>query len=182
MFTKTPLSATRVQVLAQTVPSAPSVPPTNTWTERLTKLSTFASILCAIDCTVFPVLLLALPLVGVTGISSALVHRIAHACALYFVLPVGGAALLANFAQHRRPLVAMWGLSGLLLVLLSNAHLPFLLPIIERVVHSAHELINVAGCGLLLSSQWYSHRVLHQEGKCCGHGQHEHQDQPDGTA
>ena len=35
-----------------------------TWVQKLNKISTFASILCAIDCTVFPILLALLPLAG----------------------------------------------------------------------------------------------------------------------
>ena len=37
------------------------------------------------------------------------------------------------------------------------------------VKHAKHSLINVMGCVTLLSSQWYSHRVLEAMGKCCGH-------------
>ena len=137
------------------------------WTERINKVSTFASILCAIDCTVLPILLLLLPVAG----SSAMLHKIAHAMSLYFVLPVGGAAVTANLAQHRKPLLGLWGASGLLLIALANVHLPhgIISHSMEEMLHSSHELINVGGCGLLLSSQWVSHKVLHVMGKDCGH-------------
>ena len=135
------------------------------WMDRLNKMSTFASVLCAIDCTVFPVLLAILPLINVAGPSGAWLHKAAHAVALYFVAPIGGAAVLSNAAQHRRPLVLGWGLSGVALVLLANVHLPHalehLLPAaVGHFLHARHSLINVMGCVLLLSSQWYSHSPL----------------------
>ena len=149
------------------------------WTDKLNKVSTFASVLCAIDCTVFPVLLALLPLINVAGPSSAWLHKAAHAVALYFVAPVGGAAVLSNAAQHRKPLVLGWGLSGVALVLLANIHLPHALehllpPAVDRFLHARHSLINVMGCALLLSSQWYSHRLLEAAGKCCGGHGHDH--------
>ena len=146
-----------------------SVEPQPSWVQRLNKISTFASVLCAIDCTVFPVLLALLPLVNLAGpASSAWIHRAAHAVALYFVAPVGGAAVVSNAVQHRRPLLLGWGLSGVALVLLANLHLHFLPHAIEHFLHERHTIINVFGCALLLSSQWVSHRVLVAMGKCCG--------------
>lgn len=137
------------------------------WTSRINKAATFASVLCAIDCTVLPALLVLVPVAG----SSALLHKLAHAVSLYFVLPIGGFAVLANYLQHRKVRLGLWGLSGLLLILLANLHFPHgLIPhMIEETLHEAHEIINVLGCALLLSSQWVSHRALHAMGKDCGH-------------
>ena len=141
--------------------------------DSLNKVSNFASVLCAIDCTVFPVLLAALPLLNIAGGgASEWLHQAAHAVPLYFVAPVGGAAVLSNALQHRRGLVGLCGASGILLVLLANVHLPHSLGIphgIEHFLHARHSAINVAGCALLLSSQWFSHHILESMGKCCGH-------------
>ena len=135
---------------------------------RINRLSTFASILCAVDCTVFPLVLLLLP--AASGLSAAWLHDLAHRCSLYFVLPVGTLAASANYAQHRRPWLGAWAASGLLLILLANAHLHFLPHSVGHLFHSHHEVANVLGCALLLSSQWLSHRTLHRMGKaCCDH-------------
>ena len=147
------------------------------WVARINKISTFASILCAIDCTVFPVLLALLPIINIAGGGASVwLHNAAHAVALYFVAPVGGAAVVSNALQHRKPLVLGWGSLGVSLVLLANVHLPHsleaLVPNFEAIeswLHARHSMVNVFGCGLLLSSQWYSHRLLEQMGKCCGH-------------
>ena len=40
---------------------------------------------------------------------------------------------------------------------------------LEHFLHARHEVINVMGCGLLLSSQRYAHKELEKMGKCCGH-------------
>ena len=153
---------------------------TPSWVQRLNKISTLASILCAIDCTVFPILLAVLPLINVAGPSAAWLHEVAHAVALYFVGPIGGAAVASNALQHRNPFVLGWGLSGVSLVFLANIHLPHaiehLIPhAVEDFLHMQHSLINVMGCALLLSSQRYSHRPLERMGKCCGHDHsHDH--------
>ena len=147
-----------------------------TWMQNINKASTFASILCAIDCTVFPILLALLPLVNVAGGGASVwLHHAAHAVAIWFVAPIGGAAVLSNALQHRKPLVLGWGLSGVLLVLLANVHLPHAIlgwhvpHALEHFLHARHSMINIAGCGLLLSSQYYSHKILEAMGKCCGH-------------
>ena len=156
---------------------------TPAWVERLNKVSNFASSVCAIDCTVFPILLAVLPLINVAGGGMhAWLHKAAHAVALYFVAPVGGAAVASNALQHRKAHIFGWGFSGIALVLLANIHLPHVLlgwhvpHSLEHWLHAKHSIINVTGCVLLLSSQWYAHRVLERMGKCCGHshGGHGH--------
>jgi len=141
------------------------------WMEKLNKISNVASILCAIDCTVFPVLLTLLPILnlGSSGKYEVLLHAVSHKVALYFVAPVGGAAVATNFLQHRNPLVLLWGMAGLSLVLLANVHLAFLPHVVDHLLHEWHSLVNVMGCATLLSSQWYAHRLLHKMGKDCGH-------------
>mmetsp|Transcript_75391 Transcript_75391/g.125699 ORF Transcript_75391/g.125699 Transcript_75391/m.125699 type:complete len:207 (-) Transcript_75391:405-1025(-) len=137
------------------------------WTARINTISTCASILCAIDCTVLPVLLVLLPVAS----GSALLHTVAHMASAYFVLPIGGAAVTANYVQHRKPVLGLWGLAGLLLIAVANIHLPhgLMSHAVEELLHQSHEVINVLGCALLLSSQWISHRTLHALGKDCGH-------------
>lgn len=137
----------------------------------MNKVSNMASILCAIDCTVFPVLLTLLPILnmGSSGKYEVMLHAISHKVALYFVAPVGGAAVATNFLQHRNPLVLLWGLTGLSFVLLANVHLAFLPHAVDHLLHEWHSVINVLGCFTLLSSQWYAHRLLHKMGKDCGH-------------
>lgn len=166
---------------------------------QLNKASTFASVLCAIDCTVFPLLIALQTFLGVgiphsynslhkqftaavtvqhvahlaaglcsagadlvrrptlasrplmltllessfrtdlaTGsgaINAAWLHKAAHLCALWFVVPVGGTAVGTNFIGHRNPWLALWGCCGLFLVLLANLHLHFLPEAIEHFLH-----------------------------------------------
>lgn len=150
---------------------------------RLNRISNIASILCAIDCTVFPLLLTVLPLISAVSTRGAIdwLHKVSHVCALRFVGPVGGLAVVANWVQHKRALVGLWGLSGIMLIVLANIHLPH--TILRRSVphsfsnflHARHSIVNVLGCLLLLSSQRYAHSL-----NCCcdhshGHGrEHRH--------
>ena len=147
-----------------------------TWVRKLNQVSNVASLLCAIDCTVFPILLALLPLAGFASAdASAWIHQAAHAVAIGFVAPVGGGAVLSNWLQHKDARVGIWGLSGVALVLLANVHLPHAIfawhvpHALEDALHANHRLINVAGCALLLSSQRYAHIMLERMGKSCGH-------------
>uniref|UniRef100_A0A7S0Q838 MerC domain-containing protein n=1 Tax=Coccolithus braarudii TaxID=221442 RepID=A0A7S0Q838_9EUKA len=153
----------------------PEPPSESGMLDALLRISVFASVLCALDCTILPALLgvqAALgPTFGLGGCNGCneWLQDVSHACALWFVAPVGGGALLLNFLQHRKPLLAAWGGGGLLLIVLVNVHVQ--LPGIPvHILHSYHSPVNLLGCGLLLSSQWASHRVLRQMGKACAHG------------
>mmetsp|Transcript_42938 Transcript_42938/g.79792 ORF Transcript_42938/g.79792 Transcript_42938/m.79792 type:complete len:303 (-) Transcript_42938:105-1013(-) len=141
--------------------------------ERVNRVSNFASILCAIDCTVFPLLLTLLPIINAasSGAASAWLHKASHACALWFVGPVGGLAVTFNLLQHKRPLVGLWGYCGIAIILLANIHLPHVIlglhvpHGIAHGLHERHEIINIFGCALLLSSQRFAHSLT-----CCNHG------------
>lgn len=135
--------------------------------QRVNRVSTFASILCAIDCTVFPLMLTVLPLINVvaTGAATAWLCAASHFCALWFVGPIGGLAVAGNLLQHRQALVGLWGFAGIALILLANIHLPHVVlgmhvpHAIGQFLHGHHSVINVLGCALLLSSQRYAHRL-----------------------
>merc|ERR1712187_82116 len=85
-----------------------------------------ASVLCAIKCTVFPLLIAVLPFIKafVPGCSSCWLHQVSRTAALYFVGPVSSLAVGANWAQHERVEVGIWGFSGIVLILLANLRLP----------------------------------------------------------
>jgi len=154
--------------------------------ERLTSLSTFASALCVLDCTVLPLITIALPLLGLTAGAdgstlSHTLHHLGHSLALYFVLPVGTFATTVAYANHRSALKCLPGMLGLVLIYLSNAsgaslHLHTatvgdisggLNPLVQLVPHDvlhaiadgdgwAHRIVNVAGCALMLGGNWWS--------------------------
>jgi hypothetical protein len=152
-------------------------------TATLNKISNIASILCAIDCTVFPVLLTILPILNAAGSAGAVawLHTASHAAALWFVAPVGTTSVTANYLQHKRGFVFAWGLSGIFLVLLANVHLPHMIfgltvpHSVGHALHANHSVINVLGCGVLLSSQRYA-RSLIGCSTCCNHEHgHDHE-------
>ena len=122
-------------------------------TATLNKISNIASILCAIDCTVYPVLLTILPILNAAGSAGAVawLHTASHAAALWFVAPVGTTSVTANYLQHKRGFVFAWGLSGIFLVLLANVHLPHMIfgltvpHSVGHALHANHSVINVLG-------------------------------------
>jgi MerC mercury resistance protein len=160
---------------ASELSSAPTQTTTTTtttgWKDRLRQLSNVASILCAIDCTVLPILTVLVSLGGGIAISTPWLHALSHQVALYFVVPVGllttGINMWSQSGDNRRNggwLVAAMGLLGVILVGLANASDAAVfgwVPMAWR--HAAHHglthrLVNVAGCALLWSSNSWSRR------------------------
>jgi len=133
---------------------------------RLLKLTSAASLLCVIDCTILPFVTLALPFLGLgaTSKQARILHDVGHNLALWFVLPVGTFAATMNFLSHRRPKISFIAVIGLSLIFLSNCNgtILSLLPLtIKKNLHCGfwHSLINISGCGLLLGSNTVLHRL-----------------------
>ncbi|KAL8428292.1 hypothetical protein Efla_001587 [Eimeria flavescens] len=84
----------------------------------LSEWSNFAAVLCALDCTLLPLLTAAIPFAGLVADAHHLeaVHTASKWVAMYIVLPLGGFAVIANFLQLRRKRLLLMGLAGLLLV------------------------------------------------------------------
>lgn len=122
----------------------------------LAELGTAATILCAIDCTVFPVILAVLPVMKFMDSStSQYAAQLAHHVSLFIVIPIGSLAVATNFLQHKRADIATLGALGVSAV--AATHLDWLPS--SALVYDAW--INTTGCALLLTSGWLSHRVLH---------------------
>jgi hypothetical protein len=145
------------------------------WRSKLLQFSNIASLLCVLDCTVLPIVTIILPLFGIVAGSPAQMewlHEAGHAIALGFVLPVGALATITNFFySHRTLWIACLGCLGLVLVGGANAGCS-LIPhgvggavghAVHEVLHYlhhgiAHRAANLSGCGLLLFSNYLSHR------------------------
>jgi hypothetical protein len=145
------------------------------WKDKLLKVSSYASALCVLDCTILPLVTIVLPLFGIVAGSPAQLEslcKLGHSLALWFVLPVGGLATTMNYVySHRKLWIAAGGYLGLALVLCSNAGcglahgvpgvLGSFLDHWLHVLHHgvAHRVANLAGCFFLLGSNYMSHRV-----------------------
>jgi hypothetical protein len=149
--------------------------------DRFRRVSNVASLLCVLDCTLLPLVTVALPLLGVLDLGAARVRaldRLGHALALYFVLPVGGFPTVVNYLSHRRARIAALAILGLALVGTANSHfhVPWGWPWgwLGTILHKAqgcgtspwHRVANVGGCALLLGANYWSQR---QDG-CAAHG------------
>lgn len=150
-----------------------------TWKDRLLKVSNIASILCVIDCTVLPLVTIIMPLLGLAAFTPAQMewlHNFGHQVAMYFVIPVGGTAALLNYSSHKKWKLSAPAALGLALIYLANGHGG---PILSRLPHdlahslhcgaALHRATNVAGCALLLGSNYKSHQATHAHGDCCHH-------------
>ncbi len=129
--------------------------------ERLMKISNIASLLCVVDCTVLPVVTVALPLLGIgtSASTAAWLHDLGHSIALYFVLPVGGLAATMNYFNHNKKNLLSLSLVGLFCVYAANGNGG---PILSLLPHSLahnlhcgttlHRVVNIVGCVCLLGS------------------------------
>ena len=162
----------------------------------LKEFTIFASFLCAIDCTIFPILLTLLPaaeFLSPANVKS--IHEISHQVALYVVLPLGSTTTITNYILNKNKLWTAVSLGALSLIFASNIPhqgivydflvesgdeiLNFLdlSPTMKEIFHEMHtsRIYNTSGCIMLMASSYFSHKGSHNEGKCCSH----HHDQND---
>ena len=171
---------------------------------RLRSLSNFASFLCVLDCTVLPLVTVALPLLGVLQLPDAqlaLLNELGHKIALFFVLPVGSMTGIINFSSHQKKWILSLAALGIFLVAITNVHFHHLPTIVSTVLPSRitstienvlvavqdcsgaagtsnmpwHRITNVAGCASLLTSNYLS-----QKQGCAYHDHDDHGDTCDG--
>jgi hypothetical protein len=74
-----------------------------------------------------------------------------------------------NYMSHKKLLLSLPALFGLMLIYAANAHGGWLLswipPDVLHAIHGGvwHRFVNIAGCAMLLGSNYVSHR---QQGAC----------------
>ena len=140
---------------------------------KIRQLSNLASWLCVVDCTLLPLITVLIPLFGFIKLGSdqlEWIHHIGHSLALFFVLPVGSLSTMLNYESHRQKRIAALAAVGLALVAMANSHS---LPVIGHIEffhpfhHGClHQLVNISGCALLLTSNYLSRRQNNRR-KCC---------------
>lgn len=153
---------------------------------RVRQMSNFASFLCVLDCTLLPLVTVALPLLGVVNLGAGqleAIDNLGHSLALNFVLPVGSLTTVINYLSHKKKKIVAMAVLGLTMVGLANSHFhvhhwptlgSFSLGWIGTILHKIqgcgtspwHRIVNVSGCSLLLGSNYWSQQ---QEG-CAAHG------------
>jgi hypothetical protein len=143
--------------------------------DKLRKISNFASLLCVLDCTILPIITIALPLLGFLNLGATQLeffHHLGHQLALFFVLPVGGLTTVVNYISHKKAWISSLAVVGLFMVGMANSHihdLPLLghahwLHVIQH--GPMHRVVNIMGCAFLLGSNYLSQ----QEGCAHDHG------------
>ena len=153
------------QGLSPSVYAAPTTREMTPWKERLVDVSNFASLLCVLDCTLLPLVSIAIPALSLgagilsssgaagggaaatTGnaslLASALSHLnahlpgISHGIALWFVLPVGILTTAVNYVfGHRRLRFALVSMLGLSLIYLANSSVGTGIPNVDALLSS----------------------------------------------
>ena len=128
---------------------------TGSWKERLLDVSNFASLLCVLDCTLLPLVSIAIPalswgvgfIIGSGGASAAVspalsaflayLPVLSHGIALYFVIPVGLLTTVINyFFGHREVKFSMAALFGVALIYAANSSTGVGIPSIDAWLQS----------------------------------------------
>lgn len=128
---------------------------TGSWKERLLDVSNFASLLCVLDCTLLPLVSIAIPalswgvgfIIGSGGASTAVppalsaflayLPVLSHGIALYFVIPVGLLTTVINFFfGHREVKFSMSALFGVALIYAANSSTGVGIPSIDAWLQS----------------------------------------------
>lgn len=176
---------------------------------RLRQVSNIASILCAMDCTIMPVITVALPLVGILDLEPQqmqALHHLSHQLALYFVLPIGTLTTALNYQDHRHKGITSLGVAGLGTIGLANSSWaasalttvvdPFffsntaggfdtIVQALQQHDSAMHRVANTLGCAGLLSSNYLSqqrgcsHHHHHHGSGCCSVPSHKSHQQQD---
>jgi hypothetical protein len=112
----------------------------SSWKDRLIDISNIASFLCVLDCTLLPLVSIALPAVSwvasgftvgssnnaiLNGMSSMLAYlpALGHGIALFFVIPVGLLTTVVNyFFGHKELRFSLAALFGLLVIYAANSN------------------------------------------------------------
>lgn len=162
-----------------TIIGGPKIQPKPSWRSQLLKFSTWASMLCIVDCTILPLLTILLPLLGLVALDESWLHEVGHTVALCIVLPIGALATTTNFCLgHQRLWIAAIGWLGVLSIFIANGehhchgivdnvfgHDTVMGRQAELYMHTVHHglphrVANLSGCALLMCSNYLSKTVL----------------------
>ncbi|KAL9190665.1 hypothetical protein ACHAXT_000371 [Thalassiosira profunda] len=138
-------------------PTADAPAKATSWKERLVDVSNLASLLCVLDCTLLPLVSVAIPALSwgvglVTGAGSATaaagasgplasllayLPALSHGIALYFVIPVGLLTTVVNyFFGHREARFSLASLLGVALIYVANSSVGVGIPSVDAWLHS----------------------------------------------
>lgn len=133
-------------------PERPGIPSADTgMSTRLRQVSTWAAVLCTIDCVALPLL---------AGVQTLAVipelHKIGHVLALYVVIPVASVTSALSFVQHRSNLIFSMGILGIVLTWTTHVK-----------GFCGHSSLQLVACAFLLGSQWWSQQRISELQGCC---------------
>jgi len=151
------------------------------WRKQLLKFSTWASMLCVLDCTILPLLTILFPLLGWMDdfLDQDWLDEVGHAVALCVVLPIGALATTTNYClAHRHLWIACVGWVGMISIAAANGGCQGILKLlgddtqagraVETFLHFVHHglphrVANLSGCALLMGSNYLSKTVPPKE-------------------
>ncbi|CRH00425.1 conserved Plasmodium protein, unknown function [Plasmodium relictum] len=134
----------------------------------LNKVSSIASIICLIDCTLIPIMMFALSIFNVVDNEIVYFNHISDILALFVMTPICFLCILFNYYQLKNMFLLIWGIFGITLFIISHGHFSIneKINIFLQKFHIAISLISIL---ILLSNNYVSQRILKKNNldNCC---------------
>ncbi|KAI4837744.1 MerC domain-containing protein [Plasmodium brasilianum] len=149
--------------------------------DNLNKISAIANILCLIDCIVIPIVTVLISVINAfsNGHNGGEQdshnhnewHEIIEKVALYVMTPLISMTTIYNFIQLRNVPLLLWTLFGLILFVLSHAHIKFTDTNVNSAFQKLHLPMALLGAVFLVSTNYASHELLKMNNldHCCKH-------------
>ncbi|EUD68362.1 hypothetical protein C922_01382 [Plasmodium inui San Antonio 1] len=149
---------------------------------NLNKLSSIASIICLIDCTLIPLITVLISIFSVVhdsenGEAEAGTHNHSHhhgwqeTVALYLMTPIISFTTIYNFIQLKNFSLFIFTLVGITMFVLSHAHIEFRDQNITNRLKQAHIPMSILAAIILISTNYIAHQLLKSKNldPCCTH-------------
>lgn len=127
------------------------------------------SILCVIDCTVIPLLLVLLSVFNLFDDKLELLHNVSEIVALYIMVPISSLCVTINFYQLKNFFLLLWGIFGIILFTFTHGHFQCFGENINEVLKEFHLVLSLFSIFSILSNNFVSQKLLRKRNLhyCC---------------
>ncbi|CRG93007.1 conserved Plasmodium protein, unknown function [Plasmodium gallinaceum] len=134
----------------------------------LNRISSIASIICLIDCTLIPILMFTLSIFNIVDYEIVYFNHLSDILALFVMAPICSLCIIFNYYQLKNVLLLLWGVFGIILFTISHGHFS----INEKInifLQKFHIIISLFSILILLSNNYVSQKILKKNNldNCC---------------
>lgn len=136
---------------------------------NLNNVSMALSILCVIDCTLIPLLLVLLSVFNLLDDKLDFLHEVSEIIALYIMVPISSLCVTINFYQLKNFFLLLWGIFGIILFTFAHGHFQCFGENINEVLKEFHLVLSLFSIFSILSNNFVSQKLLRKRNLhyCC---------------